>query len=196
MGCLTRAALAQSSFAVKLTGVDVEGAQRIELETIRSYLLIKPGEAITPQKLDESLKKIFATGLFADVSLKQVGTRILINVVENPVINRIVFEGNKRIEDNILAQELQLKPRIVYTQSRVQDDLKRLINVYRSSGYFGISIDPKAIKLDQNRIDLVFEIDEGEVTRDKRIIFQGGSAIHLEKSYQMDHFSRWISDPP
>ena len=87
--------------------------------------------------------------------------------------NRIVFEGNKRIEDNILAQELQLKPRIVYTQSKVQDDLKRLINVYRSSGYFGISIDPKVIKLDQNRIDLVFEIDEGEVTRIKRIIFQG-----------------------
>ena len=173
MGFLTGTAFGQSNFAVKLTGVEVEGAQRIESETIRSYLLIKPGEEITPQKLDESLKKIFATGLFADVSLKQVGTRILINVVENPVINRIVFEGNKRIEDNILAQELQLKPRIVYTQSRVQDDLKRLINVYRSSGYFGISIDPKAIKLDQNRIDLVFEIDEGEVTRVKSIIFQG-----------------------
>ena len=106
---------------------------------------------------------------------KQVGTRILINVVENPVINRIVFEGNKRIEENILSQELQLKPRIVYTRSKVQNDLKRLVNVYRSSGYFGISIDPKVIKLDQNRIDLVFEIDEGEVTRIKRIIFQGNN---------------------
>ena len=81
MGCLTGAAFGQTDFAVKLTGVDVEGAQRIEIETIRSYLLIKPGEEITSRKLDESLKKIFATGLFADVSLKQVGARILINVV-------------------------------------------------------------------------------------------------------------------
>ncbi|MEK9931526.1 MAG: POTRA domain-containing protein, partial [Rhodospirillaceae bacterium] len=136
-------AAVQPNFTIKLTGVDVEGAQRIELDTIRSYLLIKPGDEITPQKLDQSLKRIFATGLFADVSLKQVGTRILVNVIENPVINRISFEGNKRIEDSVLVPEVQLKPRIVYTRSKVQDDLQRLIDIYRRSGRFGVSIEPK-----------------------------------------------------
>ena len=170
---ITKVAAVQPNFTIKLTGVDVEGTQRIELDTVRSYLLIKPGDEITPQKLDQSLKRIFATGLFADVSLKQVGTRILVKVIENPVINRISFEGNKRIEDSVLVPEVQLKPRIVYTRSKVQDDLQRLIDIYRRSGRFGVSIEPKVIKLDQNRVDLVFEIDEGDVTKIKGIIFQG-----------------------
>ena len=160
-------------FSLKATEIRVEGAQRIEAETVRSYVPIKPGEEITPRKLDEALKKLFATGLFADVVVRQAGTAVVVRVVENPVINRIAFEGNKRIEDNVLRQEVRLKPRIVYTRSRVQEDVQRLIEIYRRSGRFAASVEPKVIQLEQNRVDLVFEIDEGELTQIRRISFIG-----------------------
>ena len=162
-------------YAQSLGTIDirVEGAQRIEPDTVRSYVPIRAGQKITTQALDEALKKLFATGLFADVIVRREGSAIVVRVVENPIINRIAFEGNKRISDDILEDEVKLRPRIVYTRSRVQNDVQRLIDVYRRNGRFAVGVEPKVIQLPQNRVDLIFEISEGPVTEIRRIGFVG-----------------------
>ena len=153
--------------------IRVEGAQRIEPDTVRSYVPIRAGQKITTQALDEALKKLFATGLFADVIVRREGSAIVVRVVENPIINRIAFEGNKRVSNDILEDEVKLRPRIVYTRSRVQNDVQRLIDVYRRNGRFAVTVEPKVIQLPQNRVDLIFEITEGPVTEIRRIGFVG-----------------------
>jgi outer membrane protein insertion porin family len=153
--------------------VVIEGNQRIEADTIRSYMEINPGDPFDAAKVDRALKNLFATGLFADVHLRRDGNNLVVAVVENPIINKLAFEGNDKIKDEQLTQEVQLKPRQVYTQTRVQADVKRILDLYRRSGRFAATVDPKVIKLDQNRVNLVFEINEGDVTQVERIDFVG-----------------------
>lgn len=157
--------------------IRVEGAQRIEPETVRSYMQIVPGDRFEPMKIDNALKNLYATGLFADVTLKREGDVLVVQVVENPIINRLAFEGNRRIDDKTLEAEVQLRPRVVYTQTRVQNDANRILDIYRRSGRFAATVNPKVIPLDQNRVDLVFEINEGDVTRVERIDFVGNTAF-------------------
>lgn len=145
--------------------IDVEGVQRIEPETVRSYMAITPGDPITPEVIDRSVRNLFATGLFADVSVRRDGSRLVVRVVENPVINRIAFEGNNRVKDDALQAEVQLRPRTVFTRTKVQQDVKRILDVYRRSGRFAATVEPKVIQLEQNRVDLVFEINEGPTTK-------------------------------
>ena len=166
--------LAQTGqFAVKATEIRVEGSQRIEPDTVRSYVPIHVGDPITAEAMDKALKKLFATGLFADVVVRQEGSAVVVRVVENPIINRIAFEGNKRITDQALRDEVKLRPRIVYTRSRVQTDVQRIIDLYRRQGRFSATVEPKVIQLPQNRVDLVFEIQEGSLTEVRRISFVG-----------------------
>jgi outer membrane protein insertion porin family len=153
--------------------VVIEGNQRIEADTIRSYMEINPGDPFDAAKVDKALKNLFATGLFADVNFRRDGDNLVVTVVENPIINKLAFEGNDKIEDDALTNEVQLKPRQVYTQTRVQADVKRILDLYRRSGRFAATVDPKVIKLDQNRVNLVFEINEGSVTQIERIDFVG-----------------------
>lgn len=175
-------ALAQRpGFVVKATEIKVEGSQRIEPETVRSYVSIRKGDPITPKGMDDALKKLFATGLFADVVVRQQGTAIVIRIVENPIINRIAFEGNKRITNEVLRDEVKLRPRVVYTRSRVQSDVQRVIDVYRRSGRFSATVDPKVIQLPQNRVDLVIEVKEGPITEISRINFVGNSRFSDSK---------------
>jgi len=157
----------------RLERIVVEGNQRIEPETIASYLTIRPGSLFGPEDINENLKKLFTTGLFADVAIRVEGGTLIVRVVENPIINRIAFEGNLRITDDVLSQELQLRPRVVYTRSKVQNDVKRILQVYQRNGRFGATVEPKVIKLEQNRVDLVFEINEGPLTKVARISFVG-----------------------
>jgi outer membrane protein insertion porin family len=170
---LPQAALAQSARPFTVDEVRVEGTQRIDPETVRSYLLIKSGDTADADRLDRSLKALFATGLFADVTLRQEGGALVVRVVENPIINRIAFEGNQRITDESLNAEVQLRPRVVYTRAKVQADVKRILDVYRRSGRFAATVEPKVVQLPQNRVDLVFEIEEGQVTGVRRISFVG-----------------------
>jgi outer membrane protein insertion porin family len=170
---------ASSAWAQTITSGDpieqvvIEGNQRIEADTIRSYMEINPGDLFDAAKVDRALKNLFATGLFADVHLRRDQNNLVVAVVENPIINKLAFEGNDRIKDEQLTQEVQLKPRQVYTQTRVQADVKRILDLYRRSGRFAATVDPKVIKLDQNRVNLVFEINEGDVTQVERIDFVG-----------------------
>jgi len=153
--------------------IRIEGAQRIEPETIRSYLLIQPGDAWDDELVDKSLKALFATGLFADVNLTRTGNTLVVRVVENPIINRIAFEGNSKIDEKDLNAEIQLRPRVVYTRTRVQNDVTRILDLYRRHGRFGATVEPKVIQLSENRVDLVFEINEGEFTGIRSINFVG-----------------------
>jgi outer membrane protein insertion porin family len=157
--------------------VRVEGTQRIEPETVRSYLAIQPGDPYDAERVDRSLKSLFATGLFADVTLRREGDVLVVRVVENPIINRIAFEGNSKLEDETLQQEIQLRPRVVYTRTKVQSDVKRILDLYRRNARFAATVEPKVIALDQNRVDLVFEIDEGPTTGIKGITFVGNKAF-------------------
>ncbi|MZR20984.1 outer membrane protein assembly factor BamA [Sneathiella chungangensis] len=168
---VSQSVYAQSS--VILSDIRVEGNQRIEDDTVKSYLLITAGAPYDRSRVDRSLKALFNTGLFADVTIRQEGTVLIVNVVENPIINRLAFEGNRRIDDDTLLAEIQLRPRIVYTRARVQNDVQRIITVYRRSGRFAATVEPKVILLPENRVDLVFEINEGEQTGIKKIRFYG-----------------------
>ncbi|WP_288900553.1 outer membrane protein assembly factor BamA [uncultured Sneathiella sp.] len=188
---------AQSS--VIISEVRVEGNQRIEDDTVKSYLLVSAGTPYDPSRVDRSLKALFNTGLFADVSIRQDGTVLIVDVVENPIINRLAFEGNRRIDDETLAAEIQLRPRIVYTRARVQNDVQRIITVYRRSGRFAATVEPKVILLPENRVDLVFEINEGEATGIKKIRFYGNknfsdSQLLSEISTEETRWYNFLSD--
>ncbi|GGF40389.1 outer membrane protein assembly factor BamA [Aliidongia dinghuensis] len=173
--------------------VRIEGAERIEPETIRSYLTVQPGDQFDSEKLDKSLKVLFATGLFADVTMRREGNALIVKVVENPIINRVAYEGNDRFDDKALNDEVQLKPRTVYTRTRVQADVKRILDLYRRSGRFAATVEPKIIQLPQNRVDLVFEINEGKLTGINSINFIGNKAFsndELQAQIQTKE-SRW-----
>ena len=161
--------------------VQVIGTQRVEPETVRSYMDIGVGDLYDPARVDQALKNLFATGLFADVSIQHQGTTLVVRVVENPIINRMVFEGNKKIKDDDFLKEVQLKPRIVFTRARVQADVQRMLELYRRKGRFGATVEPKVIQLPQNRVDLVFEIHEGQKTGIRYIAFNGNHAYSDSK---------------
>ncbi len=155
----------------------VEGNQRIEPATVGSYLVIQPGDPFDAQLIDLSLKTLFATGLFADVAITRRDSNLVIAVVENPIINRVVFEGNKAKDDDDFYEEIQLRPRIVYTRAKVQADVQKILEIYRRSGRFAATVNPKVIQLEQNRVDLVFEINEGDETGINKINFIGNEAF-------------------
>jgi outer membrane protein insertion porin family len=153
--------------------IRVEGNQRIEEGTIRSYMLIAPGDPFDEDRLDRSLKALFATGFFADVTLSRSGDTLVVRVEENPLVNRIAFEGNSKIKEEQLRNEIQLRPRSVFTPTLARADQRRLLDVYARQGRFGAQVEPKIIRLDQNRVDVVFEISEGNVTLVERINIVG-----------------------
>ena len=172
------AALAQNMFGGDpIADIRIEGTQRIEADTVRSYMQLNPGDPFAPDRIDKALKNLFATGLFADVAFRREGNTLIVKVVENPIINTIAFEGNDFLESKDLYNEIQEKPRTVLTQSRVQADVQRILNLYRRSGRFGATVDPKIIKLDQNRVNLVFEIKEGNRTDVRKISFVGNKSF-------------------
>ena len=161
--------------------IRITGTQRIEPSTVMNYLDVKVGDKMTQDTLDRALKSLFATGLFSDVVLRQKDGALEVHVTENPVINEIAFEGNKKIEDDQLRGEIQLKPRQVFTRAKVQADVNRLYQLYQRQGRFSVKIDPKIINLDQNRVNLVFEINEGDVTKVESIRFVGNQRYTDDK---------------
>ena len=174
-----RAALPAAQPAVPggaIASVRVEGNQRIETGTIRSYMLVQPGDPFDPDRIDRSLKTLYATGLFQDVNLRRDGNALVVKVVENPIVNRIAFEGNRKLNDDQLRAELQLRPRAVFTPQLAQADRQRILDLYARRGRFAATVEPKIVRIDQNRTDVVFEINEGDATLVSRIAFVGNRA--------------------
>lgn len=160
----------------RVAAIEVQGNQRIEADTIRSYMLVQPGEPADPDRLDRSLRALFATGLFRDVEIRPDGNRVIVRVAENPIVNRVGFEGNRRVTSDALRSEVQLRPRGVFTPAAAQADRQRILEIYARRGRFDARVEPKIIELDQNRVDVVFEITEGEVALVARINFVGNQA--------------------
>ena len=164
---------ARVAHAQTVSSIVVQGNQRVEADTICSYFKPGPGGRLDAFQIDEGVKALFATGLFQDVRPSVQGGRLVITVIENPVINRIAFEGNKKVKDEQLAGEIQSKPRGTLSRPVVQADVQRIVEVYRRQGQFDVRVDPKIIELPNNRVDLVFEINEGRKTGVKEILFVG-----------------------
>ena len=158
---------------VAIRRVLVEGNQRIEPATIASYLQVGPGDTFDPERIDMSIKTLFATGLFSDVQIEQRGGDLVVVVSENPIINRVIFEGMSTLDEEDLEGEVQARPRSVFTPARAQADVQRILDVYRRNGRFAAQVTPQVRELDQNRVDLIFEVDEGPVTGVRDINFIG-----------------------
>jgi outer membrane protein insertion porin family len=165
-------AIAQSA-----NSVVVHGNRRVEAETVRSYFKPGPNGQLGPAQIDDAIHALYATGLFEDVRLSHEGGRVVVTVVENPVIDRVAFEGNKKAKDEQLKAEVQSKPRGTLSKPMVQADVQRIIEIYHRSGRFDVTVDPKIIELPNNRVDLVFEIKEGLKTGVKDINFVGVHAF-------------------
>ncbi|WP_206335833.1 outer membrane protein assembly factor BamA [Rhizorhabdus phycosphaerae] len=150
--------------------VNVSGSERLEADTVRSYVKLVPGETYTREALDEALKELYETELFADVQVRDDGQgNITLQVRENPVVNRIVLEGNKRLKSDKINPEIKLAPRQIFTRSKVRADVARIVELYRRQGRFAATVEPKMVQLDQNRVDIIFEISEGDKSKVRKI---------------------------
>ena len=156
-----------------ISDIKIEGNQRVELDTIYSYLKVSKGENFDIDKLNNSLKNLYSTGFFSDVNIMRDNSIVIIKVVENPIINRVVFEGNNEIDNDVLASEVSLKSRNLFTRTKIQEDVQRILSLYRNEGSLSTTVKPNIISLDQNRVDIVFEINEGENTVINSITFNG-----------------------
>jgi outer membrane protein insertion porin family len=141
--------------------IDIRGEERIDPETILSYLPIHVGETVDPARIDAALKSLFATDLFSDVKIELQGSDLVVQVVENPIVNQVLFEGNSNIKTDKLQDEVQVRPRGVFTKAKVEEDVGRIVELYRREGRISAVVTPKIVQLPQRRVDLIFEIKEG-----------------------------------
>jgi outer membrane protein insertion porin family len=155
----------------------VEGNRRVEADTVRSYFKAGPNGQFDQVALDDGLKALIETGLFQDVKVNRAGGHIVVSVVENAVIGRVAFEGNKKIKDEQLSAEIQSKPRGTFSRAMVQSDTLRIAEIYRRSGRYDVRVTPEIIDQPSNRVDLVFTVEEGAKTGVKSIEFIGNSAF-------------------
>ena len=178
-GCAFGAAvlLSSPSFASVFSKVDVSGNKRIEKETILAYMKFNEKQDFNEKKMNDALKSLFATGLFADVKIYAQGNTLKVEVKENPIVSGVYFDGNSRLEKEQLESEVLMKSRSVYTKDKTAKDVRRLLELYRRSGRYAVTIEPKIIEREQNRVDVVYEIDEGPATYVRKILFIGNEQI-------------------
>ena len=162
--------------AQTVSSIEVQGNRRVEIETIRSYFKGDANGRLDQGAIDDGLKALIETGLFQDVKINHVGNRLVVVVVENPVIGRVAFEGNKKVKDEQLASEVQSKPRGTLSRPMVQSDAQRIAEIYRHAGRYDVTVNPEIIEQPNNRVDLIFTITEGGKTSVKSVEFIGNSA--------------------
>ena len=174
--------------------VAVTGTQRLEPDTVLSYTKLRTGQPYTQESLDQALRDLYETELFADVQIRNDNGALTVEVKENPVINRIVLEGNKRLKDDKIRPEIKLAPRQIYTRSKVRADVARIVELYRRQGRFAATIEPKMVQLDQNRVDIVFEISEGPKSKVRQINIIGNDKFKDGelRSQMVTKQSRWF----
>jgi outer membrane protein insertion porin family len=184
---------AGSAFAARVSQIVIEGGQRVERETVLSYLQFVPGEDVDNQKIDASIKALFQTGLFADVGIVRRGSAMVIHIVENPLINVVNFEGNSEIDDDTLQKEVEVKERMIFTKARVQSDTRRILALYQSKGFYNVRVNPKLIRLPENRVNLAFEISENGKTEVSQINFSGNQSFSADtlKGIMITKESAW-----
>ena len=160
-----------------IASIRIEGNQRIEEGTILSYMLVQPGDPFGSDRVDRSLRTLYATGLFTDVTIQREGTTLVVHVRENPLVNNITFEGNHNVKEEDLKKALELRSRAVFTTRMAQQDRGKLLGVYAGKGRFAATVDPFIQRLPQNRVNVIFKIVEGPETKISRIVFVGNKAF-------------------
>ncbi|MEM6677100.1 MAG: outer membrane protein assembly factor BamA, partial [Pseudomonadota bacterium] len=168
---------ASAQVADEARSIVVRGNRRIEVETILAYMDLQPGETVTASDLNLAVRRLFDTGLFRDVAIVPEQGQLVVQVIENPSINVIAFEGNDALSDEALQEIISLRPRLPFTPSRAEADAQAIIEIYRRTGRFGAEVEPVVIERPENRVDLVFEISEGELTGVSSIDFVGNEAF-------------------
>ena len=162
---------------ITINRILVQGAQRIDQTTVLSYLPIRPGDAVDASVLDVAVRTLSRTGLFADVQLGVQNGDLIVQIKENPIINQVVFEGNKALSQDKLTKEVTLAPRGIYTRAKVQEDVGSIVELYRLQGRISATVTPKLVQLDQNRVDVIFEINEGPQTGISAVNILGNQAF-------------------
>jgi outer membrane protein insertion porin family len=161
--------------------IAVAGNRHIDASMIRSHFHAGADGRFDAAALDAALKSLYATGLFQDVTVSRDGDRILVKAVENPTIERMAFEGNKKIKDEDLKKTVQSKAGGPLARAWVHGDAERIIDLYRQRGYFAVRVDPKTIRARDERVNLVFEITEGDKLAVRQILFIGNNAYAANK---------------
>ena len=172
---------AANSGIAAVSSVVVEGGQRVDRETVLSYLQFKSAQDATSAKIDESLKALFQTGLFADVNIVRRGATIVIRIVENPLISVVNFEGNNEIDDDTLQKEVEVKESMIFTKARIQSDTRRVLALYQAKGFYNVKVDPQLIRLPENRVNIAFVISENGKTQITSVTFTGNKSIDSDK---------------
>ena len=157
--------------------IRVEGNERVEQSTVVSYLSFQPGDTSDPAKRDLAVKVLFRTGLFSDVEVAYLAGELVVTVVENPIINRVIFEGNSNLKEDKLRDEVTVRPRRTFTRARAHADVQRLVELYRKSGRISATVTPQIVELPQKRVDLIFKIDEGPKSGILSVNFLGNRAF-------------------
>jgi outer membrane protein insertion porin family len=176
MAAFTSAAIAAPISGISPNNIVVQGNRRVEAETVRSYFKPGPNGLLDEASIDAALKALYATGLFQDVHISQSGGKLIVTVVEGQIINRVAYEGNHRMKDEQIGQEIQSKERSTLSKPTVQADVQRIIEIYQRNGRFDVSVDPQIIERPNNRVDLIFKINEGEKTGIKHLVFVGNKS--------------------
>lgn len=174
--------------------IEIDGLQRVEKETVLSYLNVQNESTVSQDDLDNSFRSLYNTGLFSDINFDtSLRNTLKINVKENPIIGKRAFDGNDKIDDKVLEAEVQLGPRSVFDKAKVQQDVQRILDVYRKTGRYSVTVEPKIIEREENRVDLIYEIDEGAGAKIEKINFLGNT--HYSSSDLQDEImskeSRW-----
>ena len=189
--------LSSTAPALAQSNITVRGNSRIEADAVRAHFVTGPGERLDSEKIDEAVKNLYATGLFQDVSVTRSGSGLVVTVVENSVINRVAFEGNRKIKDAVLAQEVQSKSRGPFSQTLVQSDVQRILELYRRAGRYNATVEPQIISRPNGRVDLVFAIDEHDKSKITSIEFVGNEAysdsrLRDEMTTTESNFLSWL----
>ncbi|WP_424926707.1 outer membrane protein assembly factor BamA [Amaricoccus tamworthensis] len=175
--------------------IDVAGNQRIEADTVRAFSGLEAGEPVTPEQVNLAVRELYESGLFESVDVQPQGGRLLITVQENPTINQIAFEGNESLEDDALSMVVQLRPRLAYSVPAAEADAQRIVEAYRQSGRYSAQVNPVIVRRPDNRVDLVFEVFEGQNTQVQRVSFNGNqvySDSRLQRVIQTNQ-ANWLS---
>ncbi len=181
-----------------IRSIAITGAERLEPTTIISYISLRAGQPYSQAAADEAIKELYATELFSNATLRNDGGNVIIDVTENPVINRIILEGNKRIKNDKIVPEIKLAPRQIFTRSKVRADTARIIELYKRQGRFAATVEPKIVQLSQNRVDVVYEISEGPKSKVRQIniigneVFSDG-ALRGEMVTKQSRFTTFFS---
>ena len=169
---------------VYVRDITVDGLNRVENETVMSYIDIQKGKSVSEERLNEALKQLYATGLFEDIAFNVTPSgELVIHVIESPIINERLFDGNDKIDSSMLETEVSLAPRMAFSKAKAQDDVQRILDVYKRSGRYAVVVEPKVIKRENNTVDLVYEINEGTLATIDKINFVGNRHYSNNHSY-------------